>query len=183
MIEFNLAEDCPLIHNLNDMIKWVKNSDVPTKIFGDPTKEDLSEKCLNLRINGNILNTCRISRFDRHEEYDFSIIENQIKTIYEEKTGNKSYEQIPVAKTWYPEKEGYIGWHIDQDGDRLYAAYAYGKSFFRYLDTLTKEIVTSWDTPNQWTFRIFNFDENNPMWHCVKAYDLRISVGYRFVVV
>ncbi len=178
MIIFQLPETHPFIQNLNDMIKWVKSSDVPNSISGDPSKEDLTEKGLNDRMNNNSINGCRTARFDRHKGFDFTKIDNNAKEIYEEKTGNNA-EQFPVAKTWYP-PNGYIGWHIDQDGDRLYATFAEGKSFFRYKDS-KNEIITSWDIPNQWIFRLFNFDKNNPMWHCVKAYDLRISVGYRFV--
>ncbi len=156
------------------MIKWVKTSDVPNNISGDPKLEDLSEQAIG-KPNG-----CRTSRFDRHKEFDFSKLDNCAKILYEEKTGNKQFEQISVAKTWYP-AEGYLGWHIDKDGDRLYASFAEGKSFFRYQDPTTQEIITSWDLPNQWIFRLFNFDKNNPTWHCIKAYDLRISVGYRFI--
>jgi hypothetical protein len=98
----------------------------------------------------------------------------------EEETGVKDYIFIEVARTWYSE-DGYLGWHIDRDGGRVYVTWAEDRSFFRYQDLLTKEIVTSGDKPKQWTFRIFTFDAENLLWHCVGAEDVRISVEYRFV--
>jgi hypothetical protein len=182
MIEFELSPDHPFVLSLNKMLNWVKTSDVPNKVVGDANNEDLSEERLLDRINNKTPNYCRMSRFDHHKGFDFSVIEKQCAEVYREKTGNEQFSQIPVAKTWYPAQEGYLGWHIDQDGDRFYSAFAEGKSFFRYRDPVGREIITSWDKPGQWTFRIFNFDKNNPTWHCVKAYDLRVSIGYRFVL-
>ncbi len=179
MIEFELPDEHPLVVALNKMLPWVRSSDVPDKIVGEPDG-DLSEDYLQKRIALEAANKCLMSRFDQHKGYDFSDIQKQSAAIYEEKQGNKDYVLVPVAKTWYP-KGGYIGWHIDQTGDRLYSAYAEGKSFFRYRDPDTKEIITSWDASGKWSFRIFHFDEDNPMWHCVGAEDLRVSVGYKFV--
>jgi len=179
MIEFKLSNDHPLVKSLNKMLVWIKESDIKNNIVGNPDHCDLSEECLIGRITNNTPNYCWMSRFDSHEGYDFSDIQKYSALAYEEQTGRKNYILVPVAKTWYPPK-GYLGWHIDQTGGRIYSAYAEGKSFFRYRDPETKEIITTWDTPG-WSFRTFDFDENNPMWHCVGAEDLRISIGYRFV--
>jgi len=180
MIEFELSDDHLLIINLNRMLSWVRASDVPNKVVGQPENGYLTEEYLQKRINGEVQNKCLMSRFKYHLDHNFSEIQKHSVAVYEEKTQNKSYNLFSVAKTWYPKGGGYIGWHVDEDGDRFYSAYAEGKSFFRYRDPQTKEIITSWDTPGKWNFRIFTFDAENPMWHCVKAEDVRVSVGYRF---
>lgn len=180
--EFKLSSDHPILHDLNEMLEWVRSSDVPDRVSGELTGHcDLSEEYLNKRISNEVPNNCRMSRFDQHPDYDFGKIQEQSAIIYEEHISITDYFLVPVAKTWYPSDGGYLGWHIDNDGGRIYASWAEGRSFFRYRDPITKEIMTSWDKPNQWTFRIFTFDAKNPLWHCVYAKDTRISVGYRFV--
>jgi hypothetical protein len=181
MIEFELPKEHPFIACLDDMLAWLRTSDIPNKIVGDPNQCDLSEEKLNDRIKNNTANFCRFSRFGGDDAYNFEEIQAHATELYKEKTSREKFVVIPVAKTWYPPKEGYLGWHIDQEGGRLYAAWAEGKSFFRWRDGHTKEIITSWDKPGQWNFRIFDFDKENPMWHCVKAEDLRVSIGYRYV--
>lgn len=77
---------------------------------------------------------------------------------------------------------GYLGWHTNNNnadmGWRLYTSYTEepGKSFFRYLDPITKEIITSNDS--QWNFRLFNISRKRPFWHCVYTDTSRISMGY-----
>jgi len=181
MIEFELPTDHPFVKCLDDMLAWLRTSDVPDRVVGELHKQNLTEAHLIDRIENNSPNYCRMARFENHDGYDHEAIQQYSIEQYVEKTGRKDFHVIPVAKTWYPPKEGYLGWHIDQTGGRIYAAYAEGESFFRYRDPETKEIITSQDKPGQWSFRIFDFDEANPMWHCVGATDLRVSVGYRFV--
>jgi hypothetical protein len=101
--------------------------------------------------------------------------------LYEKETDRKDGICVPVAKTWYPPEKGYLGWHIDDPGGRIYAAYSEGDSFFKWQNPYTKKITSSWDVPNAWSVRIFDFDEEKPMWHCVKAIDLRVSVGFKFI--
>ena len=178
--EFELTEDHPLIINLNKLVSWVKTSDVTEKMSGRPNG-DLSEEYLAKRMSGEISSSkAHMARFDRHQEYNFSEVEKYSAEVYRQRTGDTKGVQVTVAKTWYP-PNGYIGWHIDEKGGRIYSTWAEGKSFFRYRNPHTGEIITSWDKPNQWTFRIFRFDAEHPMWHCVGAEDLRISVGYKFV--
>jgi hypothetical protein len=178
--EFELPDTHPAFGNLNRMLEWVRSSDVPNQISGQLTGDgDLSEEFLNKVIAKEALHNCRMSRFDH--KYDFSDIQKDAEDIYQEQTGITDYLLVSVAKTWYPANGGHIGWHIDNEGGRLYASWSDGESFFRYRDPVTKEIITSYDKPNQWTFRIFTFDPENPLWHCVYAKDVRVSVGYRFV--
>jgi hypothetical protein len=181
MIEFDLPEEHPLVKSLEEMLLWLRGSDIESRIVGDASRCDLSDECLQTRIEQNTANHCRMARF-QEEDFDFGDVERFSAQVYEDKTGIQNYIQVPVAKTWYPPGEGYLGWHIDRGGDRIYSAFAEGESFFRYRDPVTKKTVTSYDTPGQWTFRIFTFDADNPMWHCVQAKDLRVSIGYRFEV-
>ena len=178
MITFELSDDHPLIISLNKMLVWVRSSDIPKRPTGI-SNSDLSEEGLNATINGRVSH-CYRSKFSNYD-YDFSEVERYATDVYEDKTGITEYELMPVSKTYYPENGGYLNWHLDDNGDRLYSTWAYGYSFFRYRDPDTKKIITSLDKPNQWNFRIFTFDAKNPLWHCVYAKDVRVSIGYRFV--
>ena len=161
------------------MLSWVRSSDVPNKMGGDPDLCDLSDECLQDRIDQKFPNRCWMSRFDHHVGYDFSNVQNHSEQVYKEQTGITDQELHIVAKTWYP-PDGYLGWHTDTPGGRIYSTWSDGESFFRYRDPETKEIITSYDKPDQWSFRIFKFSEENPIWHCVHAKDTRISVGFKF---
>ena len=182
--EVEIPADHELIGPLDEMIKWVKSSDVLEALLaGRPFDDnDLSDDRLQEKVDNNLraLGDSHTARFDSRKDYDFSEVARCSSAIFEELTGIVKYELRHVAKTWYP-KGGYIGWHTDGDGGRFYSTYAEGKSFFRYMDPETKEVITSWDKPG-WTFRAFYTDEDNPLWHCVGAMDTRISIGYKFIL-
>jgi len=80
---------------------------------------------------------------------------------------------------WYP-SGSYMGWHTNSGvpGWRIYINYAEeeGKSFFRYRDTRTSEIVTL--TDKEWNMRIFRIGSENPLWHAVYSGTNRFSLGY-----
>ena len=80
---------------------------------------------------------------------------------------------------WYP-PGGYMGWHTNSGapGWRMYISYAEepGKSFFRYRDPITHDIVTSWD--DRWNVRLFEIRADMPLWHAVYSDTHRFSVGY-----
>jgi len=80
---------------------------------------------------------------------------------------------------WYP-PGSYMGWHTNSrvPGWRVYINYAEepGKSFFRYRDPSTKEIVTLND--NVWNIRIFRITGEQPIWHAVYSDTNRFSFGY-----
>lgn len=81
---------------------------------------------------------------------------------------------------WYP-PGGYMGWHTNSQrpGWRLYVTYADegGRSFFRYRNPGSGEIVTSKD--GRWSFRLFRVDRRRPLWHAVYSETHRFSFGYR----
>jgi hypothetical protein len=80
---------------------------------------------------------------------------------------------------WYP-SGSYMGWHTNSGvpGWRVYINYAEeeGKSFFRYKDAMTSEIVTL--TDKEWNIRIFRISRENPLWHAVYSGTNRFSLGY-----
>ena len=83
------------------------------------------------------------------------------------------------GRIWYP-VNGYMGWHTNSNnkGYRIYCTFVKEseKSFFRFRDPETEEIVTSWDKQG-WNFRIFKIGEK-PIWHSVFSETDRISIGY-----
>lgn len=181
--EVGLPDEHPLIVSLNEMVKWVKSSDVLSLIRGRLVNDnDLSDERLCDKIENNIgcLGDSHTARFDFRKDFDFSDMARLSAQVFEDVTGVTEYDLRHVAKTWYP-SNGYIGWHTDGQGWRMYSTYAEGKSFFRYRHPKTKEIVTSWDKLG-WTFRIFYTDDEAPVWHCVGAEDTRISIGYKFEI-
>lgn len=104
---------------------------------------------------------------------------DRITKIFCDVMDREPIERKIVARTWYP-SNGYLGWHIDKPGWRFYAAWAKGKSYFRYQN-VEGRIITSHDQPG-WNFRMFYSNPDNPLWHCVYAKDIRISLGYRFIM-
>jgi hypothetical protein len=87
---------------------------------------------------------------------------------------------VAAGQLWYP-AGGYRAWHTNNKhpGWRLYVTYCDepGRSFFRYRDPLSAEVVTSPD--KRWTLRIFNVGPDRPFWHAVYSQTDRFSFGYR----
>jgi len=81
---------------------------------------------------------------------------------------------------WYP-PGGYMGWHTNSGVPdwRLYISYADepDKSFFRYRDPDSHEIITAMD--RGWGVRLFHVDRNKPLWHAIYSDTNRFSLGYR----
>ena len=76
-----------------------------------------------------------------------------------------------------------MGWHTNfkYPCKRLYITYASEdkKSFFRYRDPETGEIITDYDDKGI-TIRQFYVSRKPPyFWHCVGSDCIRISLGYR----
>jgi len=75
----------------------------------------------------------------------------------------------------------HLAWHTNArvPGWRLYVVHVDdpGRSFFRYRDNPTGEIVTAWD--DVWNIRLVNFDDRDPFWHAVYSDTFRFSFGYR----
>ncbi len=86
---------------------------------------------------------------------------------------------IPSGHFWYP-PGAYMGWHTNSGapGWRLYLSHAETerRSFFRYRDPDSGEVVTSWDGP--WNARLFRIRKDKPLWHAVWSDTNRFSLGY-----
>lgn len=80
---------------------------------------------------------------------------------------------------WYPQG-GYMGWHTNSGapGWRIYITHAResGKSFFRYREPDTGQVITSMD--DEWNVRAFRIDPAIPLWHAVYSDTDRFSLGY-----
>lgn len=80
---------------------------------------------------------------------------------------------------WYP-PGAYMGWHTNSGapGWRMYLTHAEEpyKSFFRYRDPSTQEIITSWDA--HWNVRLFEVRSDKPVWHAIYSETNRFSLGY-----
>ena len=80
---------------------------------------------------------------------------------------------------WYP-NTSYMGWHTNNKapGWRVYLTHAAepGRSFFRYRDPDSGDIVTSHD--RLWDVRMFRVNPNQSFWHCVYSETDRFSFGY-----
>ena len=82
---------------------------------------------------------------------------------------------------WYPYK-GYCGWPPNSDnvGERVYLVWAQDneRSFFRYQDQESNEIVTNWDKQG-WQIKRFTISKEKPLWHCVGSHTNRVSIGFK----
>ena len=82
----------------------------------------------------------------------------------------------------YKGQNSYMGWHTNcgKPGLRVYFNYVSedNKSFFRYYNPHTREIITSYDKKG-WQARLFEIHESNPLWHCVYSDVDRVSIGFR----
>jgi hypothetical protein len=87
-----------------------------------------------------------------------------------------------IGHFWYP-PGSYMGWHTNSNapGWRMYVTHCDepGKSFFRYRNPRSHEIVTSYD--RRWTVRLFKVAADDLMWHTVYSDTNRYSFGYRIV--
>jgi hypothetical protein len=101
------------------------------------------------------------------------------KKIVECFTSSRDLAVACSGHLWYP-PGAYMGWHTNSraPGWRLYISYAEepGKSFFRYRDPDTHQIITSWD--EQWNARLFEVRADKPLWHAVYSETNRFSLGY-----
>jgi hypothetical protein len=96
--------------------------------------------------------------------------------------GDPGLELRASGHFWYP-PGSYMGWHtnVRVPGWRAYVTYAAepARSFFRYRDPQTGEVVTSWD--DGWDLRVFRVDPRHPFWHSVYSGTDRYSFGYRLL--
>tara|TARA_Y100000114_G_scaffold156309_1_gene183070 strand:+ start:2040 stop:2576 length:537 start_codon:yes stop_codon:yes gene_type:complete len=135
---------------------WVKKLDIPC--FDD---------------NINVANDKNFMKFDK--KFADKLLSNVKKIIGHDRVESSGHFIYPPT--------GYMGWHTNYTNPctRLYITYVTEdkKSFFRYRDRKTKEIITDYDNVGV-TVRKFHIPEHKPyFWHCVGSMCNRISFGYR----
>ena len=112
------------------------------------------------------------------KKFDMKITESILKEV---KKLVKCSNVTASGRYIYP-PTGYMGWHTNykSPGKRLYVTYASEdkKSFFRYRNPKTKEIITDYDDKGI-TTRQFDITGKHPyFWHCVGSDCIRVSFGY-----
>ena len=122
----------------------------------------------------NTAKNCNIRGFDK------SHIIDHVLPLVIKMCDNKNI--IPSGWFYYP-PTGYMGWHTNSNipSTRLYVTYSSeeNKSFFRYFNNETKEIITDYDDKGI-TIRKFKIPSDPPdFWHCVGSNCDRVSFGFR----
>jgi hypothetical protein len=165
---------------LDKILEEFKKINQTNKFF--PNKYDmdytLSEEMLSqIMINGDLAKANSLDHNDNRIILNNSIFyQIKLKEMLGEETGVKrKYSGF----FWYP-PDAFCGWHTNNncEGERIYFAWAAEdkKSFFRYKDPETGEIITDWDKKG-WQHRKFVVSKNKPFWHCVGSKTNRISIG------
>ena len=107
----------------------------------------------------------------------FTFETNETKYLLEEVKKQYKSEYTSSGLFWCP-PNGYCGWHTNSNRkvQRVYLVWAKedNKSFFRYQDLETGEVVTKWEKKG-WQVNVFT----PPTWHCVGSFTDRISIGFR----
>ena len=121
----------------------------------------------------DVANNKNFMKFDK--EFANKLLSNVKKIIGHDRVESSGHFIYPPT--------GYMGWHTNHTNPciRLYITYASEdkKSFFRYRDRKTKEIITDYDNKGL-TIREFFIPKHKPyFWHCVGSMCNRISFGYR----
>lgn len=88
-----------------------------------------------------------------------------------------------AVNVFYPEG-GYMGWHNNWNASGYNILLSYsptGNGFFRYMDPITKEIVTMEDKPG-WTCKVGYYgrgrEPDKVYYHCAGSYEPRITLGF-----
>ena len=94
------------------------------------------------------------------------------------KTDNNTYR---CSGLFHAPNNGFCGWHTNSTapGDRMYLVWAEedNKSFFRWEDPFTGEIITKWEKKG-WNINKFVA----PVWHCLGSWTTRISIGIAHMI-
>lgn len=174
-INFDKADE--LLSNFKDM-------DITDNSFV-PVAEDIDsilspERLEKIKKDGDLVHARLLEGNDNRISFDrFLPTSELLKSIQDQLTVNC----IQSGFFWYP-YGGYCGWHTNNnsEGERIYLVWAQdeGKSFFRYQNPDTKEIVTSWDKKG-WQLKRFTISKEKALWHCVGSKTNRISIGFKVI--
>lgn len=124
----------------------------------------------------NIQDAVRDPAIERSRAHVDREIAKLVRTLFR---NNGKLSVTSSGHLWYP-PGSYMGWHTNSKvpGWRIYVNHAEqeGRSFFRYRDPGTGQIVTLNDRP--WNIRIFKISRERPLWHTVYSETNRFSMGY-----
>ena len=88
-----------------------------------------------------------------------------------------------AVKMYYP-KNGYMGWHNNNNAHGYNILFSYSKNgngFFRYKEPKKLTTTTMFDSAG-WTAKVGyygNNDESDKLfWHCARAYEDRLTLGF-----
>ena len=172
----------------------LKRNPYDKSIFEELITGDLINKCItesydkNYKLNPNWQKLLEKKSFDiiingakgdsNMKKFDWKIAKSFLPII-KKLVGTQSV--IVSGHYLYP-PTGYMGWHTNYKVPckRVYITYATEdkKSFFRYRDPETKEIITDYDDKGI-TTRQFYVPKKSPyFWHCVGSDCTRVSFGY-----
>lgn len=88
---------------------------------------------------------------------------------------------IRVTGFFYYPENSYMGWHTNSNmvGTRTYLSWVDKdhKSFFKYLDEDTGEVITKWEKKG-WNINKFKISNKDLYWHCVGSKCNRVSLGF-----
>ena len=104
--------------------------------------------------------------------------------MYKQINENEFKSFIQEFKENYPEN-GFMGWHTNWNASGYNILLSYnteeGGGFFRYLDPITKEMVTLWD-PKGWSVKVGYFgrrsEPDKVFYHCAGSRSKRLTLGY-----
>jgi len=173
------SKTIPELDKYIDIPALLKNFDVCNYSFQNNIENAVSPVRLDYlqKKRGDVIYPLDMPNNDNRyiaEYYDGDYLETYITNTFGFVARNSGY-------FWYPYR-GYSGWHTNSDraGDRVYLVWAQedNKSFFRYQDPVTKEIVTHWEKAG-WQVNHFRVPKKGKLWHCIGSYTNRVSIGFR----
>ena len=177
------------------MTNYIRNP-YDKSIIEDIFTEDLINRCISESVNKNYKVIPDWQKYLKMEVFNDLIDGSKENSNMKKFNWRIAKWTLPVIKDLtnsenvhmsgsfiYP-PTGYMGWHTNYKcpGKRLYVTYASEdkKSFFRYRDPETEEIISDYDDKGI-TIRQFDITEKPPyFWHCVGSGCTRVSFGYRF---
>ena len=175
--------DEKILEGLNKVISTIDYNpkNVQTKMHREGmTKEYAMSRVSKFALDDVIANNRDVATYDcnvyKFNNICFDFLTEKIMSFVKD----RGIQKVAISgRIWYP-VYGYMGWHTNSNnkGYRLYCTFARegGKSFFRYRDPDSKEIITSMDNEG-WNFRIFRISDNH-LWHSVFSETDRFSIGY-----
>lgn len=145
----------------------------------------LSESFVNEKVSEENLKRLNEGHHDVTFAKDIEKNENRWKYLkgepemidlgdYLEEVDNQAYVNTGL---FYCPPGGFCGWHTNSNspGPRMYLVWAEedNKSFFRWKDPYTGEIITKWEKKG-WNVNKFVA----PVWHTLASWTNRISIGF-----